>query len=98
MSPEQTSPRFVRNKAVAVRRIADQLMLVPVRHDAGQAPGLYSLNETAALLWELADGEHSLEDCVGICCQRYEVDQDRARRDLAELLADLLGSKLLQKA
>lgn len=85
-----------RNPSLAVRRIADEVMLVPIRSDARQAMGLYTLNPSAALLWDLADGEHCLNDCVELFCQRFEVESKVARQDLQILLTDLLAAGLVE--
>ena len=95
MKEISAAQRFVRNPAVASRIVADQLMLVPVRTDARQDMGLYTLNPSAALLWELADGEHRLADCVDALCQRFEVEPERAAQDLQTLLIDLVDAGLL---
>lgn len=86
---------FIRHSEVAVRQVGQEILLVPLRSDARQGMGLYTLNATAARLWDWADGEHTLQQCVDLLCQDYDVDSTQAQADLTALLKDLLGSELL---
>ncbi|HST02201.1 MAG TPA: PqqD family protein, partial [Usitatibacter sp.] len=52
---------------------------------------LFSLNETAAALWDAADGATSLESIVdNVICERFEVSREEALAD-AEALAEELA-------
>jgi len=48
--------RFRHSKEVASRKIADEVLLVPIRTSAQQKLGVYTLNATASWLWEMMDG------------------------------------------
>ena len=50
---------LLREHNVAARRIGDELMIMSAKDSA-----LFSLNETAAILWEAADGNTALADIV----------------------------------
>ena len=79
--------RYVaRSPDVAARRIGGELMIM-----SGRDSSLFSLNETAAALWEAADGTTPLAGIVEReICERFEVDRDEALRD-AEALAEELA-------
>ena len=87
---------FRRSDIIAIRRIAGELLLVPLRSDARQGMGLYTLNPSAALLWDFADGAHSLEDCAKKLCRDYDVELEQARQDLQVLLQDLEAAGLVE--
>jgi hypothetical protein len=77
---------IARTHDVAARRVGDELMIM-----TGRTSSLYSLNETAALLWEAADGITPLDRIVAErICPAFDVDADTALRD-AETLADELA-------
>lgn len=53
---------------------------------------LFTLNETATLLWEAADGSASLEEIVAATiCSQFNVEYHDALRD-AEVFAQQLAS------
>jgi hypothetical protein len=79
-------PRYVaRSTKVAARMVGDEMMIM-----SGRDSTLFVLNETAAVLWEAADGVTLLEDIIDrhICAQ-FDVDPATALRDAEELLTQL---------
>jgi len=51
---------YEKDPSMVSRRIADEVVLVPVSRKVGEIDGLYALNEVAARIWDLIDGERSL--------------------------------------
>jgi hypothetical protein len=77
---------------VAARMIGDELMIM-----SGADSTLFTLNATAALLWQAADGVTPLREIVErSIVPRYEVDPDVACRDAVELVEDLARHGILQ--
>ena len=77
---------------VAARMIGGELMIMSSRTSA-----LFSLNETAALLGQAADGVTPLSEIVERhICGDYEVDAATALRDTRELAAELAGHGILR--
>jgi hypothetical protein len=77
---------FLRSNLVAARRIADELMVMSARDSS-----LFSLNETAALLWDAADGQTPLRDIVATrICSAFDIDLDTACTDAAQVLEQLV--------
>ena len=83
--------RFKQTKEVAFRRIADEVLLVPIRTSSKQKLGVYVLNETASWLWEMLDGTLPFSQIVEAMTQRFEVDSGQARKDAEALCQDLLS-------
>jgi hypothetical protein len=81
--------RYRRSESVAHRRIADEVLLVPIRTDPGQKVKIYTLNRTAAAIWEWLDGERDLGQLLELLCRRFEVQKETARRDLDACCLDL---------
>lgn len=83
---------ILRTDNVAARRIGDELMIMSARDSA-----LFSLNETAAILWNAADGATPLADIVARdICPHFDIDPDTALRDARELAEDLAARGILQ--
>ncbi|HJU64780.1 MAG TPA: PqqD family protein [Gemmatimonadaceae bacterium] len=57
----------------------------------------YSLNETAALVWSMLEGDHSIEAILRRLCETYEVSGEEARRSLDALLAELEAEELVHR-
>lgn len=83
---------ILREQNVAARRVGDELMIMSARDSA-----LFSLNETAAILWDAADGTTPLADIVvRDICPLFEVDADIALRDARESAEGLARHGILR--
>ena len=77
---------------VAARMIGDELMIMSSRTSS-----LFSLNETAAILWEAADGITPLAEIVDQrLCGTFEIDAETAMRDTEELATQLAEHGILR--
>jgi len=76
---------IARVQEVAARRIGEELMIM-----SGRDSSLFSLNETAALLWQAADGVTPLDEIVEKqICAAYEIDPATALADARNTAAEL---------
>jgi hypothetical protein len=93
MGGHQVSHVYVaRAREVAARRIGSELMILSARNSR-----LFSLNETAAAIWQGADGVTSLSEIVDQCiCEGYDVDRAVALRDAQELVEGLAQHGILK--
>lgn len=83
---------LLRENNVAARRIGDELMIMSAKDSA-----LFSLNETAAILWDAADGITTLENIVARdICPVFDIDQESAVRDSIEVAEGLAKHGILQ--
>ena len=84
--------RYVARAAnVAARMIGGEMMIM-----SGIDSSLYSLNETASILWQAADGVTPLAQIVEQhICAEYAVDPATALRDAEELAEDLARQGIL---
>ena len=82
---ESLYPR--RSSQIAARKLGAEMMIM----SAGDST-LFTLNETATLLWEAADGTASIEQIVSATiCPAFDVEYTEALAD-AELLARQLAA------
>ena len=83
---------ILRSENVAARQFGDELMIMSARDSA-----LFSLNDTAALLWRAADGKTTLAEIVmRDICPAFDIDAETALRDAAELAHGLAERGILQ--
>ena len=85
--------RFVRSPDVIVRRIAGEVVLVPIatRTDDSQtrSANFYVLNESAEMLWASLEFPVAVDDLARQVMTQYEIGPDQARMDVERFLSDL---------
>lgn len=89
---DDRAARWRRASGVVTRRVAGELVLVPVAGaGAGQARDtrFFVLNETAERLWSLLETPRSPDELARHLTNEFEVDASRARADVDAFLADL---------
>ena len=74
---------------VVSRKIGGEVILVPIRTAIADMNSLYTLNATAARIWQLLDGVNSLEDIHQQICCEFDIDPIEAKADLDEVIQDL---------
>ena len=62
--------RFARDPSMVFRRIADEVILVPVRSSVDDVESLYTLNEVSAHVWELLDGARRVDEIRDLILSR----------------------------
>ena len=68
------------NKDLVLREVGGEYMIVNPFSDTVDMTQVYSLNETAAWLWQQMEGkEFSVADLVAVLREEYEVDEETAR-------------------
>ena len=87
-----SNPLYILHSSdVAARRIGDELLIMLARDSS-----LFSLNETAALLWQAADGKTPLDEIVAnTLCAQFDIDYDIALEDTTELAHGLAERGIL---
>ncbi len=81
--------RFARDPSVVSRRIVDEVLLVPIRRRAADVDHIFTLNAVGARVWELLDGVRRVSEVGAAIASEYEVGEDEAVRDVADLLRQL---------
>jgi hypothetical protein len=81
-----TKPLYLaRSRRIAARKLGEEMLVM-----SAQGSTLFTLNPTATILWQAADGTTSLEEIVeNKICAEYAVGRDEALRDAESLVQDL---------
>ena len=83
---------FARNPRVAARILDGEMMIM-----SGRDSTLFTLNKTATILWQFADGATSLEQIVEHrICSRFDVKPAEALQDAETLARELASREILQ--
>jgi hypothetical protein len=72
------------------RRLDDRFVVVNLRTNH-----IYELNETASVLWELLEAETDAARLAPAIVERFDVEADRAQRDVNDTLRVLTDAGLV---
>jgi hypothetical protein len=84
---------YTKSDSIVFRKIGDEFILVPIRHNVGDLDSIFTLNETAARIWELIDGKRTLREIKNMMVEEFDVMPAAAANDLIEHLQQLEGIK-----
>ena len=86
------------NENLVLRQVGGEYMIVNPFSDTVDMTQVYSLNETAAWLWQQLEGkEFTVDDMVETLRKEYEVDEETATADLSELARQWLQAGLARE-
>lgn len=88
--------KYKRNPDIVFRSIAAEAILVPIRRNLADMESIYTLNETALAVWNMLDGEHTIEQIVSALCECFEVSKDAARKDTEDFINALQAAGCIQ--
>ncbi len=92
-TPAEGAQRFKHAPDTAWRRIDDEAVVLDLRTSV-----YYSLNDTAALIWECIGEGLTTEAIVERLAEDFDPPREAARRDVQELLRDLSKNELIVPA
>jgi len=83
---------IARNPRVAARSLDGEMMIM-----SGRDSTLFTLNKTATILWQAADGATPLDEIVEQrICGEFEVEPAVALQDAEQLARELASHEILQ--
>ena len=86
---------YSKSDSIVFRKIADEFILVPIRQNVGDLESIYTLNETAARIWELIDGKIKGGKIKEKIVEEFEVTPEEAEKDIMEHLMQLAEIKAI---
>ncbi len=87
---------IVKKLPCVIRRIADETLLIPIRGQAADLDAIYVLNDTAAFLWSQLETTGDVAALGAALCEAFEVSPEQAAQDVAEFLAALEESGIIE--
>jgi len=80
-----------RSPRIAARKLGEEMLVM-----SAQGSTLFTLNPTATILWQAADGATPLDEIVeSRICSQFEVNPEEALRDAESLAEDLARHGIL---
>lgn len=80
---------YKRNPSIVSRKIADEVILVPIRQKTADLKSIYSLSEVGARIWNLIDGQRRPRQIKAIILQEFEANETEIEHDLIGFLEQL---------
>ena len=81
--------KYQKSDDIVFRKIADEMILVPIRQRMGDLQNIYTLNEVAGRIWELLDGQRTLTRIKDNIVSEFEISPEQAEKDMEEFLEKL---------
>ena len=74
---------------IVSRKIADEVILVPIRQNVGDLESVFTLNEVGAFIWEQIDGRRQVKEIKEMIVEEFDVGEEEAEKDLIEFIQQL---------
>lgn len=72
-----------------LRRTSDTIVIVPVGRAASAFPGMVTVNETGAMLWDLLAEERTEQELTDALYEKFDAEPSRIAADVSEFLRRL---------
>lgn len=72
-----------------IRKIGDEIVVVPVATEQLNFNGMINLNETGAFLWKKLEQDCTQEELISAVEARYQISKDEAQKDVEEFIKKL---------
>ena len=80
---------YKKNPNIVSRKIADEVLFVPIQQGVGNLESIYVLNEVGVFIWELIDGKRQIKQIKEIILEEFDVSPEEAENDLIELVRQM---------
>ena len=81
---------YSRDPSIVARKVAGEVILVPIRSHVADLDSIYTLNDVAGRIWELIDGQRSAAEIRDVITAEFEVSPSEAEADVNKFLKELL--------
>jgi len=95
---DKDSAVLVKNGDIAVRVIGEETILLPIYRSSNDINCLYTLNSSAARVWELIDGKRTVGDIKKVILDEFDVTPSGLDSEMRGLLADFHEMKAVSQA
>jgi len=89
--------KFITEENMVSRKVDDEILLVPIVSNTENMDCVYVLSPVSSYIWELLNGENSVKDIVDKLTQEFEVEYEKAERDVSEFIKELLKIKAIRE-
>lgn len=80
---------YFRSPRIVARKTGDEYVLVPVSDTIADMRSVYTLNVTAAFIWEKLDGVRTVRDIISEVEGEFDVDGKTALNDVLSFFTEM---------
>lgn len=80
---------YQKDESMVTRKIADEVILVPVKQNVADMQCMYTLNEVGSRIWELINGGTDVKVIASTLAQEYKIEAGQAENDILDFLKQL---------
>lgn len=88
---------FKRNPQIVKRRIAGDVILVPISDPIAKQQRIFSLNEMGEYIWDRLDGNLCLAEILETVLQKFAVNEAQAKEDVMHFMQSAIQQGLIKK-
>jgi hypothetical protein len=89
---------YVRDEHVVTRKIADEIIIVPMKQTVEDMKAIFTLNDVAGVIWERIDGRTTVADLISSIYREYRVTPQKVIQDVVDLLATFEADGLIHRS
>ena len=86
----------VKNDSFVIRKVMDEMVLVPLVNNVADMTSVITLNDTAASIIENLDGKNTLKDVILQLFTIYNVKEELLERDVIIFITDALSKGVIE--
>ena len=79
---------MIRKKSFEIVQVNNDFMAVPTGKTAAGYDGVVTLSETSAFLLKALDQQRTIEELADLLTSEYEVDRERALKDITQIVQE----------
>ncbi len=87
---------YAKNQNFVPRKIAGELVLIPLQKKIDNIKSIYGLNSMACAVWDMLDGAKDIQQIHSELLSSYDVDESTLEKDLAGLIGQLEEIQAIQ--
>lgn len=88
--------KMKRKDGFIMREVADSWVVVAIGEESKHFNGIVKMNDTSALLFQALENERKKEDLIHTLMETYEVEEEKAAKDVDQFCQTLLKAGILQ--
>ena len=94
---DQWNKTLTKNEDIVSRRIADELIIVPIRGKLADMQRIFALNPVAEYIWQALDDHRRLGDIRDHILSHYEIGKEQAEADILNFIDELRAADLIRE-
>ena len=86
--------KLIRSQNLVERHLGEETVLVPINQLGVVVQSIYTLNPTAAFIWNLLENTCTVTDIIEAIAQEYSAKDETIQQDVKRILAEFLQESI----